>query len=1583
MARTRTAQCRARLAYNRLHCATSPTSWVRRWKAALRSTHRTVSRNDDKQQQSQQLRFPVTRGSSSAKAGSAHNSRHSVRRLARAASPLLVDVSSVQGPLPCPTWWKQLQHEHERLQLTASIAAQRLWEAGALIKQPTPVAAAVVATHAPHTACRMPAPLAQVALHSTKAPSANIIPRRKKLVHSRAAYQQPLPPLQQPDAFAPASSVPGPTPLSLEQQPLVQLPLASQAACAPALQLFLRTHLHPVLLPFDADGDWSAAQLINCALQQLPLPMQSGLADAAVSLSCGTRRMLRSTAGTCAAALCLVDGSTLQLHVHAPHPLASGLQGGSSSCSCSATAGECTSGAVPMQVDEIEEQDEESEEEEDEEDEEDGEEAEEDDDDTPLLGSPLEKTVEAAQKKKAPKAPRICWCTGVKCQTHRRLVNVKEQSADLLQRSVTHVCLHHWNFMDQSYIMPFPAVDDIDTHVIFRNEFRDKTLFEEAKLFRCCRKLWTPESSDEQAGGKLKTSTHRLVVSTNDPSAIAALNHFSKEGNEVLERVHLSRLRDDAADDATQHWSLSPSAFVSILKSHATNLPESKGRRKSTNRVFDSIKVVFSMPDGQELSLSLHKWRIIMMNEHDYCIDERIFRKPVDTNECPAHKNCVHCMNCTTAPRQMKPRIPTGKERDVIKGLDKRAKRNKNKSTSRGGRSSSSSNSTPSLQTRLERCGRVLVQVPPDGGCLFHTFGLAVGETAQSLREASVDFFRHEKWVNVCPERAELFAVNLAAEPRADGEEPGFSPAEYADYMSDTSHWGGMLDIMALSGVYKLHVVIHDANPPDGIYHPKVYRCSDAGAVERNVVHLVFNGDHYDGAVVADEALATRWDAVQFNAELRRSAGKTPTEEDEEDEEDEEGKEGKDTRKRKRERRSRSSSDSSSSSSREKTKKRGKHSNKDGGTADGEVKKPSNTADISDSSDGSDGSSGVSSSSSSSDSDSSSGSSSEDDGDGSKKKKKKDNGADYVDNSDDTSDEGRASVNSRATNISAAKKQFKFELLGELLRSRRIDASMSCPMPLPDGSPCPIPVELLEFNHVQLHGKRRSKVMNWGAVSAKPMFTIMTELRRNVTFTKDGEATWLYDLICAEHHKMYHHTESEEKRQRSGKSGKLSSARRWMNRWMRRRWRDKCGDECCEWLSTGFPCLWGTRLPLKKGGEYLFDLDHINPIEKVANVSALILGGVKNKQLLLKEREKVRILHASCHKCHTHKPVFDPTLLPPSAPDAVRSAVAAAGAPAAAASSSLDNDAYVSTLADLHAFKEAVASQDLEKQDVLLKKYKRIRGSKPKGKAEGKKETDAAGKTEETFTSDSSVVDEEADILGATAAPSLASSSSSSAAAAAAASASAAPNLTPSGLVAFLMEQSAKYAALTNDDQPPKKKPEKEKKPGKEKEQKVPRLSKAAAALLVQQQEQQQQRQDAIALWHRLHSEISKFDKRSAVNIRLSCLEAIKSATNKLKEFSKRAVYFWSICSSDSSILRELAAITQLLSERSLFVPLDSVVGLLQKVAIELPNPYAHRFWKKLPAEPAPDLILEEQKRRWSTIRRTPAEHQAHGTTRH
>jgi len=349
MARTRTAQLRARLAYNRLHCATSPLSWSHRWKAALRSTHRATSRSDDEHQQSKQQRFSVTR---SASAKAAHGSCRAVlrSRSQRSASPLLVDVSSVAGPLPCSTWWKQLQHEHDRLQLAAAIAAQRLWEAEVLAKQPTP-AADTLASHTQPTR-GLPTSPGQAAPRSIQSQPVKNQLRRKKQVRTRAACMQPASSLQQFHAITPPASVPDPVPQSPEQRPSVQMPHTSQIGnSAPSLLLFLRTHLHPQLLPFEAEAEWNATRLLDHVLLQLPSPLRPCLSDAQLSLSYGGRRLLSSTPGTCGAVLGLQSECTLQLHVHAPHSLASGLQGGSSH-GTSGGGGSANPGAdVPASVD--------------------------------------------------------------------------------------------------------------------------------------------------------------------------------------------------------------------------------------------------------------------------------------------------------------------------------------------------------------------------------------------------------------------------------------------------------------------------------------------------------------------------------------------------------------------------------------------------------------------------------------------------------------------------------------------------------------------------------------------------------------------------------------------------------------------------------------------------------------------------------------------------------------------------------------------------------------------------------------------------------------------------------------------------------------------------------------------------------------------------------------------------------------------------------------------------------------------------------------------------------------------------------
>jgi len=237
-------------------------------------------------------------------------------------SPLLVDASSVQGPLPCPSWWKRMQHEHTRLQLAAQIAAQQLWEAGAL------------AAHSEHTADASAAASAALSASSpTLRPVSTMLSQRpvRLAAPARAAKKDRPRNKKQPStrsACLPSVSSSPAQPSSIAQP-------STAAAPSLPLQLILRSHLHPSLLCFDAGGEWSAAQLVERALQQLPLVVQRRLSDAALSLSCGTRRMLRSTPGPCAAALSLTDGSTLQLHVHAPHPMASGLQGGSSASPCS------------------------------------------------------------------------------------------------------------------------------------------------------------------------------------------------------------------------------------------------------------------------------------------------------------------------------------------------------------------------------------------------------------------------------------------------------------------------------------------------------------------------------------------------------------------------------------------------------------------------------------------------------------------------------------------------------------------------------------------------------------------------------------------------------------------------------------------------------------------------------------------------------------------------------------------------------------------------------------------------------------------------------------------------------------------------------------------------------------------------------------------------------------------------------------------------------------------------------------------------------------------------------------------------
>lgn len=301
------------------------------------------------------------------------------------------------------------------------------------------------------------------------------------------------------------------------------------------------------------------------------------------------------------------------------------------------------------------------------------------------------------------------------------------------------------------------------------------------------------------------------------------------------------------------------------------------------------------------------------------------------------------------------------------------------------------------------------------------------------------------------------------------------------------------------------------------------------------------------------------------------------------------------------------------------------------------------------------------------------------------------------DGSDDDEQQARG-PNQRAAALSAAKRQFKFEFMNKLLKERfRLahQSVVSCqgrPSMLSRAVACPVPLELLEFNHLQI-GNKSSKRMNWGDITTRSMYTIFRELQTNFD-TRTG--TWLYQFVCAEHHRDYH------QREHAGKT-QPTIRRLWVNQWMRNRLRQ---SDCCASSSTGFPCLWGDLLPLRQGREYLFDLDHIDPTTKVANVSQMVRSGCSQAQLQL-ELDKVRPLHASCHKRRTHQPRLE-AALPATAPSEVREACRSAAGGDGPPHQFTDDAAYQSLLKDLHSFVDAMQSQAAHGQRTqsdLLDKY--------------------------------------------------------------------------------------------------------------------------------------------------------------------------------------------------------------------------------------------------------------------------------------
>jgi OTU domain-containing protein 3 len=136
-----------------------------------------------------------------------------------------------------------------------------------------------------------------------------------------------------------------------------------------------------------------------------------------------------------------------------------------------------------------------------------------------------------------------------------------------------------------------------------------------------------------------------------------------------------------------------------------------------------------------------------------------------------------------------------------IRGGEKQKKKRNNKGSTRSSSGSSSDDNDIELRNTLEADGLEVVEMSPDGNCLFRALSDQLfgdyGNSHEDIRSEVCDFMEKNK---------EDFQVFLVYEDKDDHEQQDEDARDFEHYietMREDGTWGGNLEIVAAARLYK------------------------------------------------------------------------------------------------------------------------------------------------------------------------------------------------------------------------------------------------------------------------------------------------------------------------------------------------------------------------------------------------------------------------------------------------------------------------------------------------------------------------------------------------------------------------------------------------------------------------------------------------------------------------------------------------------------------------------------------------------------------------------------------------------------